>query len=90
MAAEKWGKQMRKVNPINPIKRKWLKELRNNKKQTVRGIAPLLGISWQHYSDIENGRKNPSIELSLAMAKYFDVSVELFLDDRTKFQVVNG
>jgi DNA-binding XRE family transcriptional regulator len=44
-----------------------------------------LGVSFQHYNDIENGRRNPSIELSLEIARYFDVPVEQFLEDRTKF-----
>jgi len=73
------------IRPIDPIKREWLKKLRKDKKIKTREIAQTLGVSFQHYNDIENGRRNPSIELSLEIAKYFDVSVEQFLEDRTKF-----
>lgn len=77
---------MATMNPIKPIKREWLKELRKNKKLTIRGIAPMLGMSWQHYSDIEGGRRNPSVELSLTMAQFFGVSLDLFFSKRTKFE----
>lgn len=71
---------------INPIKREWMKELRKEKKLKTREIAEILDISFQHYNDIENGRRNPSIELSIRMANYFDVPIEKFLEDRTKFK----
>jgi putative transcriptional regulator len=74
------------IEPINPQKRNWLKILRNEKGITVKGIAEELGISHQHYYDIETGRRNPSIELSLKMAKYFNEPLESFLEDRTKFK----
>jgi putative transcriptional regulator len=73
------------IRPIDPIKREWLKKLRKDKGIKTREIAQTLGVSFQHYNDIENGRRNPSIELSLEIAKYFDVAVEQFLEDRTKF-----
>jgi DNA-binding XRE family transcriptional regulator len=70
---------------IKAQKREWMKEIRNDLDLTVRDMAEILGISFQHYSDIENGRRNPSIELSLVLAEHFGVSVEKFLKDRTKF-----
>ena len=74
------------VQPINPIKREWLKELRDEKELKTREIAEILGISFQHYNDIETGRRNPSIELSMKLAKFFNVPLEKFFDDRTKFK----
>lgn len=74
------------IKPIKPIKREWMKKLRKDKKLTIKGIAELLNMSWQHYSDIENGRRNPSFELSMTMARFFDISVERFFQDRTKFE----
>lgn len=71
---------------INQVKREWLKELRAEKELKTREIAEILGISFQHYNDIENGRRNPSIELSLEMAKFFNVPIEQFLEMRTKFK----
>jgi transcriptional regulator with XRE-family HTH domain len=73
------------IHPINPIKREWLKSLRHARKLKTREVAEIFGISFQHYNDIENGRRNPSVSLSMEIAKFFDVSVELFLGERTKF-----
>lgn len=74
------------INVIGPKKRLWMKEIRNDLELTMREIAEEFGISYQHYSDIENGRRNPSIELSLEMADFFDVPIEKFLEDRAKFK----
>ena len=76
------------IEAINPHKRVWLKELRAEKDLKTREIAVLLGISFQHYNDIENGRRNPSIELSMKLAKFFNVPLEKFFDDRTKFKQI--
>lgn len=55
--------------------RDWLKQLRSEKGLTVRGIAPILGISFSHYNDIENGRRNPSLKLAVKMSEFlgFDI-----------------
>lgn len=70
----------------NNMRRKWLSELRLQKKFSIRGIAPIFDISWQYYSDIESGRRNPSIELSLKMADFFEVPVEKFFENRISFK----
>lgn len=74
------------VEPINPHKRVWMKEARKELGLKLKEVADMLGISFQHYHDIENGRRNPSIELSLKMADFFDVPIEKFFEDRTKFR----
>lgn len=74
------------VKPMQPIKREWMKKLRKEKKLTIKGIAPLLDISWQHYSDIENGRRNPSMDLSYQMSQFFGINIEQFFQERTKFE----
>ena len=74
------------VKPIEPIKREWLKTLREAKKLKTREIAEILGVSFQHYNDIERGTRNPSIELSYKMAELFGVKVDLFVTERTKFR----
>jgi putative transcriptional regulator len=60
----------------NIERRDWLKGLRKNKGLTVRQIAPLLDVSWTHYSDIENGRKNPSLQLAIRMSKFLEFEVD--------------
>lgn len=74
------------IQPINPIKREWLKELRDGKKLKTREIAEILGISFQHYNDVETGRRNPSVELSMKLAEFFNVPLDRFFEDRTKFK----
>jgi DNA-binding XRE family transcriptional regulator len=78
----------RKVSPINPKRRTWMEEKRAEMNLSTRKIAPVIGgISWQHYGDIEAGRKNPSIPLSYKLADFFGVDVSMFLENRTKFKV---
>jgi transcriptional regulator with XRE-family HTH domain len=74
------------VQPIEPIKREWLRTLREAKRLKTREIAEMLGVSFQHYNDIERGTRNPSIELSYKMAELFGVKVDLFLTERTRFR----
>ena len=74
------------IEPINPIKRTWLKELRSQKELKTREIAEIFGISFQHYNDIENGRRNPSVDLSMEIAKFFNITLEQVLESRTKFK----
>lgn len=74
------------IHPIDPIKREWLKELRKEKGLKTREIAEVFGISYQHYNDIENGRRNPSIFLSMEMAEFFKEPLERFFEERTKFK----
>jgi DNA-binding XRE family transcriptional regulator len=40
---------------------------------TMRGAAKMLGISASHYSDIENGHRNLSVELAAKADKAFEV-----------------
>lgn len=70
-------------------KREYLKQLRKAKKLSVRQIAPLVGASFSHYSDIENGRRNPSIELSMKMADFLGIELSILLKDRVKFTEKN-
>jgi putative transcriptional regulator len=60
-------------------RRNWLKELRQEKGFTVRAIAKELGISFSHYSGIENGVKNPSLPLALKISSFFKFKVEDFV-----------
>ena len=41
------------------------------KRITMRGAAKMLGISASHYSDIENGHRNLTVELAVKADKSF-------------------
>ena len=73
------------VKPVNPIKRKYLLEKRKEKNLSTKEIALILGISPTHYNDIENGKRNPSIELSLKMSEFFKIPLTQILRGRTQF-----
>jgi len=74
------------VKPIKPKKREWLRQARKEKGFSTQGIAEIFGISPTHYNDIENGNRNPGIELAIKMADFFKVPILKFLRDRTKFE----
>jgi DNA-binding XRE family transcriptional regulator len=77
---------MPNVKSINPMKREWLKKARKEKKLTLEAIAPHFNISWQHYYDIECGRRNPSLELSFTIAEFLEVEPKMFLENRATFE----
>jgi transcriptional regulator with XRE-family HTH domain len=54
-----------------------LRDLRGIKRQ--REIASMLGISQNHYSQIENGVRKPSLELTNRIAQFFGVSIDEIL-----------
>lgn len=78
-----------KFEAVQVKKRFWMERLRNemglSRRQTAFKIG---GISWQHYNDIEAGRRNPSFELSMKLAEFFGAPVTLFFEDRTKWKKV--
>lgn len=71
---------------VEQKKREWLRELRKEKGLTTRELGEVFGVTYQYISDIETGRRNPSIELSLKMAVYFGFPVEKLFEARTKFK----
>ena len=65
-----------------------LKELRKSKNVKQTEMADLLGITSRHYQDIEYGKINiPTLTL-IALANYFDVSID-YLVGRTDNPEVN-
>jgi putative transcriptional regulator len=76
------------VKPINPTKRKYLLEKRKEKNLSTKEIALILGISSTHYNDIENGKRNPSVELSLKISKFLNVPLTRILKERTQFVTI--
>ena len=58
--------------------RKYLKELREERKMTQQAIADYLGISQNYYANIENGERPKSLDLVYVskLAELFNVSVD--------------
>jgi putative transcriptional regulator len=60
--------------------RKFLIWLRKSKNLTQQQVADDLGISRGFYGMIENGIRNPTLELAQRIAEYFDTDVrKIFL-----------
>jgi DNA-binding XRE family transcriptional regulator len=61
------------------VRRQWLKDMRAERNLTVRAAAKTIGLSWTHYSDIENGRKKPSFEMAYKISKFYGFEMEKFI-----------
>ena len=70
---------------IKKVDRQWLKDYRNERRLTVRETAEKLGISFSYYSDLENGRRNPSVEKAVIISDFFNFDVNLLLMNRVRF-----
>jgi transcriptional regulator with XRE-family HTH domain len=56
-----------------------IKQLRTEKKVSLRKLSEIIHISHSFIADIESGRSNPSIDTIQAIADTFDVSVDYLL-----------
>lgn len=64
------------------MKREHLQQIRKNKNLTQNEMAELLEISPVYYGMIERGERNPTLELSKAIADLLNKTVdEIFFDD---------
>lgn len=63
-----------------------IKEIRQEKNIPQNKMAEALGVSRQTMTAIERGKYNPSLELSLKIAHYFEMSFEevFYLKDGKK------
>jgi len=59
-----------------------LRTLRKRQGLTLKELAPLTGYTTHsHLSEIESGKKKPSLEFVMKVAKLFHVSLDRLLDD---------
>ena len=56
--------------------------LRAEKGLTQEQVAKELGISRAHYTNIENGRRLPSLPLAARIALFYGCGKDLLFDDR--------
>lgn len=59
-----------------------LSALRKARGMTQEEMAEALNISLEHLSKMERGKRNPSIDLVVAMACYFHVSTDYLLMEK--------
>lgn len=65
-----------------------LKELRKFKKVKQTDMAEYLGLTSRNYQDYEYGKIDPPTSKTIALADYFDVSID-YLCGRTDKPEVN-
>lgn len=58
-------------------------ELLNKKGLTAYRVSKDTGISPTVFSEWKSGRSKPKVDKLIILAKYFEVSVEFFLEDTT-------
>ena len=59
-----------------------LRDLRNSKGLTMLQLADAIGTTKATISNFENAQRNPSLEMLIKLADYFNVSID-FLVGRT-------
>lgn len=61
--------------------RDWMVKKRKKLKLSQSAVASAVGISRGHYSDIENGRRDPSGKVAKKLADFFKVDMAIFFKD---------
>lgn len=61
---------------------KILKQNRLSNGWTQQYVADYLGITKATYSNIETGKRNPSLDLALRIQKMFGTSIENLLENK--------
>lgn len=56
-----------------------LKAIRSNSRMKLREVADYLGVSLRTYQGYEAGRSEPSLEKLIALADYFDVTLDYLM-----------
>jgi DNA-binding XRE family transcriptional regulator len=65
------AKEKETLSKLQKLAAKNMRVRRLAKRITMRGAAKMLGFSASHYSDIENGRRNLTVELAIKADKAF-------------------
>ncbi len=59
-----------------------LRALRNSRKLTLQGLANAMGLTSHGYiSELENGKKIPTVDFVLRLARTFNVTTDELLKD---------
>jgi transcriptional regulator with XRE-family HTH domain len=59
-----------------------VRKLRLRRRMTLKDLALTLGLSAHGYiSEIESGKKRPTVDFVLSVARFFDVTTDVLLKD---------
>ena len=59
----------------------WLKEIREKKGINQQQLAEIVGTSREYITMIENGQRNPSVNVAKKIAEIFNIEWTLFFDN---------
>lgn len=65
------------------MKRIWLQQFRVSKELSQKEVALAINITEAYYSFIENGKRNPSVELAQSIAEFLGFDWRLFYPKKT-------
>lgn len=63
------------------MSREWLIELRKENKLIQLDIAKRIKVSESYYSQIENGKRNPSVSIAKALGQLLNFEWRKFYED---------
>ena len=66
--------------------REWLRTIRKDKGLTMIKLGEMLGCTPNHLSEIEHGKKNPSLNLALEIAYFLEFNVYQFYQGDVEFE----
>ena len=66
------------------MKREWLKEARKAQGLTLKDLAAQIGCSFNYLSDLELGKRNPSLVMADKLARALEFSILNFLREGEK------
>ena len=55
---------------------KRLMQLQSEKKLLKKDVAAAIGVTYRHYQRYESGESEPALSVLVALADYFDVSLD--------------
>lgn len=68
-----------------------LRTLRTGQNLTLQGLAHLMGHTAHGYiSELENGKKPPTVEFVLRLARLFNVTTDELLKDELELDIEHG
>jgi transcriptional regulator with XRE-family HTH domain len=62
------------------MKREWLKTARKEKGHTLKSLAEAVGCSFNYISDLENGRRTPSLKTAFKLSEILDFDILNFIE----------
>lgn len=62
------------------MKREWLKAARKTKNLTLVQLSEVVGCSFNYISDLEHGRRTPSLKMAFELSKVLEFDIIRFLE----------